>query len=159
MYNYDSPPLAEAGAVFDEAAFQKAVALLANKRYQIGIYAGMGCMDDSDSLVKVAEMLQAPVATSVSGKGCMPENHPLAVGWGYGPQAGEAAEEIFKRVDCLLVVGAKFSEVSTGFYSNPQPLHVVHVDANPGNIGKVLKTDVCVQADAGAFLAKLLEQE
>src|SRR5262249_15699180 len=32
-------------------------------------------------------------------------------------------------------------------------------DANPGNIGKVLKTDVCVQADAGAFLAKLLEQE
>src|SRR5262249_27399026 len=62
-------------------------------------------------------------------------------------------------VDCLLAIGVKFSEVSTGFYSNPQPKHVVHVDANPCNLGKVLRTDVCVNADAGLFLSKLMEQE
>jgi acetolactate synthase-1/2/3 large subunit len=158
-YHYDAPPLAAPGLPWDEDAFHRAVALLSDKRRQIGIYAGLGCMDDSAALIQAAEMLQAPVATSVSGKGCIPECHSLAVGWGYGPQAGPAAQEVFKHVDCLLVIGAKFSEVSTGFYSNPQPKHVIHVDANPCNIGKVLRTDVCVNADAGAFLSKLLEQD
>ena len=51
----------------------------------------------------------------------------------------------------------KFSEVSTGYYGNPQPKRVIHVDANPCNLGRVLDTDVCVNADAGAFLARLKE--
>ena len=50
----------------------------------------------------------------------------------------------------------KFSEVSTGYYGNPQPKHVIHVDANPDNLGRVLRTDVCVHADAGVFLGRLL---
>jgi acetolactate synthase-1/2/3 large subunit len=158
-YHFDSPPLAPPGLPFDEAAFQRAVALLANKRHQVGIYAGMGCMDDSAELAKVAELLQAPVATSVSGKGAISDGHPLAVGWGYGPQASAAAEAAFKHVDVLLAIGAKFSEVSTGFYSNPQPRQVIHVDANKCNLGRVLETDVCVHSDAGLFLNKLLEQE
>ena len=50
----------------------------------------------------------------------------------------------------------KFSEVSTGYYGNPQPRHVVHVDACENNLGRVLKTNVCVHADAGVFLGRLL---
>ena len=50
----------------------------------------------------------------------------------------------------------KFSEVSTGFYGNPQPRHVIHVDANPHNLGQVMQADVCVHADAGLFLGRLL---
>ncbi len=155
MYRFDAPPLAPAGVPWDEEAAKRALALLSNRRSQVGIYAGLGCMDVSDRLVCAAEMLQAPVATSVSGKGCMPENHPLAVGWGYGPQATSTAEHVFKHVDCLLAIGVRFSEVSTGFYSDPQKKHVIHVDANPCNLGKVLKTDVCVNADAGVFLGWL----
>ncbi len=158
-FRYDSPPLAAPGLPWNDDAFHQAVALLTDHRHQVGIYAGLGCMDDSAALAQAAEMLQAPVATSVSGKGCISENHCLAVGWGYGPQGGLAAQQIFHHVDCLLAIGVKFSEVSTGFYSNPQPKHVIHVDANPCNIGRVLKTDVCVNADAGLFLNKLLEQE
>ena len=115
-------------------------------------------MDYSESLTAVAELLQAPVATSVSGKGSICENYPLAVGWGFGPQGTSTAEHVFKHVDCLLAIGVRFSEVSTGFYTDPQPKHVVHVDANPCNLGKVLKTDVCVNADAGLFLGWLQQQ-
>jgi len=52
----------------------------------------------------------APVATSVSAKGAFPESHPLAVGWGYGPQATKAAEEVFADVDLVLAVGVRYSE-------------------------------------------------
>src|SRR5207302_1055055 len=109
------------------------------------------------ALVQLAEVMQAPVATSVSGKGAMPENHPLAVGWGYGPQGTTAAEEAFKEVDLVLAIGVRYSEVSTGFYSIPKRPHLIQVDANPHNLGRVVKPDVCVCADAGAFLARALE--
>jgi acetolactate synthase-1/2/3 large subunit len=159
------PPLADPGVPFDEDAFQKALALLCDKSNRVGIYAGFGCMDSADALAAVAELLQAPVATSVSGKGCIPETHPLAVGWGYGPHAGEVAETVFAPeklhplktgVNCLLAIGVKFSEVSTGFYGNPKIKKVIHVDANRNNLGVVVPADVCVHADAGVFLGRLL---
>jgi acetolactate synthase-1/2/3 large subunit len=157
-FHFNVPPMGDPGLPWDQAAFDKALALLADRKLRVGIYAGLGCMDYSDSLIKVAELLHAPVATSVSGKGCFPDSHALAVGWGYGPQASIVAERAFEHVDCTLAVGVKYSEVSTGFFSNPQTRYVIHVDANPDNLGKVLRTDICVNADAGIFLAKLLEQ-
>jgi acetolactate synthase-1/2/3 large subunit len=104
------------------------------------------------ALVRVAELLQAPVATSMMGKGVFPENHPLSVGWGYGPQGTRAAEQVFRHVDVVLAIGVKYSEVSTGFYSQPQTRHLIQVDINPHNLGRVMRTDVCVNADAGLFL-------
>ncbi len=154
---FNSPPLGSPALSFDENAFNCAVHLLGNHKLRVGIYAGLGCMDYGDALTKTAEMLQAPVATSVSGKGCISECHPLAVGWGYGPQATRTAEEAFKGVDLVLALGVRYSEVSTGFYSIP-PHRVIQVDANANNLGKVVKPEVCVHADAGVFLTKLLAQ-
>jgi acetolactate synthase-1/2/3 large subunit len=164
-HDYRVPPPAMPEPAFDDAAFDRALPLLRDPSARIGIYAGHGCMAYPDELTAVAELLQAPVATSVSGKGAICETHPLAVGWGYGPHASEVAEKVFAGdrlhpfktgVTTLLVIGAKFSEVSTGYYGNPQPKHVIHVDANPDNLGKVLRTDVCIHADAGVFLGRLL---
>lgn len=153
--DFRSAPLAAPAVPFDEPAFEKAVALLADTRQRVGIYAGGGCQDFAEQLTRAAELLQAPVATSVSGKGAIPEGHPLAVGWGFGPHATTTAEQAFADVDTLLAVGVKFSEVSTGYYGNPRIRRVIHVDANASNLGKVIHTDVCVHADAGVFLAKL----
>src|SRR5262249_48735385 len=69
------------------------------------------------------------------------------------------AEQVFKGVDLVLAIGVRYSEVSTGFYSIPQSRHLIHVDANPHNLGQIMKTDVCVHADAGLFLNHLLEPE
>jgi acetolactate synthase-1/2/3 large subunit len=167
VFQFKSPPLEPIGLPWDEEAFNRALGLLSNRKLKIGIYAGQGCLDYSDSLAMLAEVLQAPVATSVSGKGAVPDTHPLAVGWGYGPQATVTAEKIFKGkpllpnhggVDCVLAIGVRYSEVSTGFYSQPQTKHLIHVDANEHNLNRVMKTDVAVHADAGLFIAKLLEQ-
>ena len=117
----------------------------------------MGCMDCVDALAHIAEVLQAPVATSVSGKGVISECHPLAVGWGYGPQGTRTAEQAFKSVDLVLAIGVRYSEVSTAFYSIPPIAHVIHVDANANNLGRIVKTEVCVHADAGMFLNRLNE--
>jgi acetolactate synthase I/II/III large subunit len=158
---YHCPPPGPPEIPFDDAAFGCALNLLSQcgkggRPLRVGIYAGMGCMDSAELLVRAAELLQAPVATSVSGKGVINECHPLAVGWGYGPQGTRAAEAAFKTVELVLAIGVRYSEVSTAFYSIP-PHRVLHVDANAHNLGAVVKAEVCVHADSGVFLSRLLE--
>ncbi len=163
--DFHCPPPPAAAAAFDGGRADQAVGLLADPRERVGIYAGLGCMDSPGELAAVADLLQAPVATSVSGKGCIPDAHTLAVGWGFGPHGSRVAESAFAGevlhplktgVTTLLAVGVKFSEVSTGFYGNPRPKRVIHVDINPDNLGRVMPADVCVAADAGAFLRHVL---
>src|SRR4051812_17194409 len=161
-HDFKTPPAEVIGTPWDENCFIEAIKLLKETRFKVGIYAGQGCMDYSQQLIQLAELLQAPVATSVSGKGCFPECHPLSVGWGYGSHATGAAERIFasnnpmNQIELLLAIGVRFSEVSTGFYNMPKIRQVIHVDANPCNLGKVVKADVCVAGDAGEFMNKAL---
>jgi acetolactate synthase-1/2/3 large subunit len=104
-WDYDTPVPPPLPLPFDEQAYARVLCYLKDRRQRVGIFAGLGCVEAGDSLAAVAEMLQAPVATSVSGKGCIPDAHPLAVGWGYGKQGTKAAEKAFKDVDIVLAVG------------------------------------------------------
>ncbi len=156
---FNSGPLEPLSYPFDNEACQRALQFLADRRLRVGIYAGLGCMDHSPSIVRLAELLQAPVATSMSGKGVIPETHPLSVGWGYGPQGTRTAEHAFcNHVDVVLALGVKFSEVSTGFYSLPQHRHLIHVDINEASMGRVMRNSQCVHADIGVFLQHAFEQ-
>src|SRR5690606_23904224 len=93
----------------------------------------------------------------VSGKGAIPERHPLAVGWGYGPQGTRAAEVTFRKdVDLVLAVGVRYSENSTANFAVPEKPRLIHVDANPKNLGRNVRTDVCVHADSRLFFDRLL---
>ncbi len=156
VWDYDCPVPLPYPLPFDEGAYRQALCLLADRHKRVGIYAGMGCIDAGPSLMAVAETLQAPVATSVSGKGSIPDSHPLAVGWGYGQQGTRAAERAFKHVDLVLAVGVRYSEVSTANYAIPKHDNLIHVDANPGNLGRNVHADVKVHADARLFLDRLL---
>lgn len=155
-WNYNVQPPEPEPLVWDEPTYAKALNLLADRRQRVGIYAGMGCADATESLIQVAEMLQAPVATSVSGKGAIPDGHPLAVGWGYGSYGTRAAEKAFEKVDVVLAVGVRFSEVSTAGYSLPKVKSIIHVDANPENLARNVAAEVALCSDSRLFLDHLL---
>jgi acetolactate synthase-1/2/3 large subunit len=157
VWDYDCPVPPPLPLPFDEVAYRRALGLLADRSRRVGIYAGLGCLHATRALAAVAETLQAPVATSVSGKGVIPDAHPLAVGWGYGAQGTKAAEKVFKKnVDVVLAVGVKFSEVSTANYSLPKDQDLIHVDANSNNLGRNMPTCVPVAADSRVFLDRLM---
>jgi acetolactate synthase I/II/III large subunit len=157
IWDYDGVAPPPYPVAFDEPAYRRAVGVLSDRRARVGIYAGMGCLDVGPALACAAEILQAPVATSVSGKGAIPDQHPLAVGWGYGAQGTRAAEKAFKEVDIVLAVGVKYSENSTASYAIPRHDKVIHVDASPNNIGKVIPACVGVNADSRVFFDRLVQ--
>jgi acetolactate synthase-1/2/3 large subunit len=154
-WNYNLPVPPPCPAPFDESAYARVVAHLADRRLRVGIYAGLGCADAAAGLTACAELLQAPVATSVSGKGSISDLHPLAVGWGYGRQGTRAAEAAFKDVDVVLAVGVRFSEVSTASYAIP-PHDLIHVDINPQNLGRNVPAHLTLCADSRLFFDRLL---
>ncbi len=155
VWDYDVPAPPPYPAPWDEAAYGRVVGHLGDRRQRVGIYAGMGCAAAGAQLAAVAELLQAPVATSVTGKGVIPDAHPLAVGWGYGRQGTRAAEAAFRSVDLVLAVGVRYSEVSTAYYAIPRADTLIHVDINPAVLGKNVPAHVTLCADAGMFLNRL----
>lgn len=125
---------------------------------QCGLYIGRGCFHCAEEVRRLSELLQAPVASSVSGRGILPEDHPLSVGFGFGSNGTPIARQLFGECDAVLAIGCKFGEVSSGSYSFKLPKNFIHVDINPDNLNKVFRTGQTLAADAKLFLAELLRR-
>ena len=100
------------------------------------ILAGGGVVlgDASAELVRLAEKLGAPVLTTVSGKGAIPEDHPLSVGCRW---RGDSQFDTFlEQADVALVLGSQLSARHTDNWTLPMPRTIVHVDIHSGALGR-----------------------
>lgn len=131
-------------------------ARLLNGARRVLIYAGNGARDAGPALVELAEKLGAPVATTIQGKGVVPERHPLWLWNGIGATIPSSLRSIADRCDAMLAIGCRFSEVGTGSYGFAPPPTVIHVDINREVFHRNVPATLAVEADAGAFLAALL---
>jgi acetolactate synthase-1/2/3 large subunit len=98
------------------------------------IWAGGGVLRSAATheLRDLAELLQAPVATTYMGKGAIPGDHPLAAGAG----CDEAAlQELLSTADVVLCVGTELGAETTGQYGLRFGGQVIHLDAAPDRIG------------------------
>jgi acetolactate synthase-1/2/3 large subunit len=138
------------------ADIARAAELLANARHPC-IFAGWGARDATSELLRLAELLEAPVATTLQGLSVFPGNHPLQVGFGFGPSAVPAAQNAFKDCDCMIAIGTRFAEIATGSYGAAVPENLIHIDINPNAIGANYPAKVGIAGDAAAVLQQLLK--
>jgi acetolactate synthase-1/2/3 large subunit len=131
----------------DTEAIDAAVDLLAHAE-RPGLFVGWGAKDVSDDLVRIAERLGAPVATTLQGLGVFPGDHPLHAGMTFGPSAVPASENAFRNCDAMLAVGTRFAEICTGSYGAIPPEKLVHIDINADTRGANYKPVVGIHADA-----------
>ncbi len=124
------------------------------------IYVGGGVIsaNASDLLIRVAEELGAPVVTSVMGKGAIPFDHPLHGGLAAGYFGDPVAVKLVENADVVLAIGTRFSELGTGMWSLPIRGRLIHVNVDPGDIGRNYRADIAVISDAREFLRALLER-
>jgi acetolactate synthase-1/2/3 large subunit len=120
------------------------------------LYLGNGAVGAGADLVALAERLEAPVATTIQGKGVFPENHPLWLWCGFGAAAPPFVRRIAEACDLTLAIGCRFSEVGTGSYGLEPPGPLVHVDVDPSVLGKNFPAALPIAADAAAFVSALL---
>lgn len=132
-----------------------AVALLCEARSP-GIFVGWGAVDVSDSVAKIAEILGAPVSTTLQGLSAFPGNHPLHAGMGFSRAAVPAAENAFSNCDCLLAIGVSFGEIPTGGFGCSVPENLVHMDISPKAIGRNYPAKVGLVGDSRVIVPDLL---
>jgi acetolactate synthase-1/2/3 large subunit len=140
----------------DHEAIQKAAQLLYAAR-KPGLFLGWGAVDASKEAVKIAEFLYAPVSTTLQGLSAFPANHPLHTGLSFGQAAVPAAENAFKKCDCMLAVGTRFSEIATASFGVEPPQNLIHIDINPKVFSANYPAVISIEGDANAVLAELFK--
>ena len=103
-------------------------------------------------LQALAELLMAPVVTTFKGKGSFPENHPLAMG-PIGMHGHAEANKIIIEADCIIAIGARFSDRSVGRFDEfGKGMTIIHMDVDPAEIGKNKAADIAIVGDVKASL-------
>lgn len=141
----------------DKAKIVEAADLLVNAKYPM-IYLGWGAVGGLEYSVKLAELLAAPVATTLQGKSSFPNSHALFTSSSLGKGAKPSGQWALKNQDVMLAVGVRFAEVATASYSLNQPKKLIHVDINPEVFDKNFKTTLAIEADGIEFLKALYEE-
>ena len=122
------------------------------------LLVGQGALGDVDAVMILAEALGAPVVTSCSARGLLPEDHPLALGFDVIRSSVSVLNELLDSADCLLVLGYKLTHNGTAaFRMRLSPAVLVHVDADPEVLNANYPAAMVAVADAGYAARRLRE--
>lgn len=123
-----------------------------------GIFVGWGGVHASELLVEIAQLINAPVSTTLQGLSAFPGNHPLHTGMSFGPGAVPAATNAFLGCDCLLAIGTRFAEIATGSFGVTVPDNLIHIDINPKVFSANYPAKVAIEGDSELVLSLLLSE-
>jgi len=138
----------------------RAATLLAKAKLPIIVCGGGVIISGAEKeLALLAEMLGAPVATTVSGHGSLADDHPLSLGV-VGSNGGTLpTREALMKADLVVFVGCRAGSVTTERWRYPAPgTKVIHIDADPKVPGTNYKTEAALIGDAKLALQALLDE-
>jgi acetolactate synthase-1/2/3 large subunit len=124
------------------------------------IMAGGGVIASgaSNELVALSELLLAPTANTLMGKGAFPNDHQLSLGL-CGMHGSKASNSMVPNADVLLVVGSRFSDRTTAKVADFNPEgKIIHIDIDRSEIDKNVETVTRVVGDAKLSLAGLVDR-
>ncbi len=122
------------------------------------IFAGQGVRygEATAELVRVAELLQAPVMTSLLGKGSFPEDHPLSAGTAAGVGPG-TVPHFLNKADVIFAVGTSLTKHAISSARLPDGRTIIHAVNDPRDLNKDYAIDYGLVGDAKLVLSQLAE--
>ncbi len=123
------------------------------------ILAGQGVLyaEASAELVQLAELLQAPVMTTVDGKSAFPEDHALALGSGGNTFTGHGRHFLYTKADLILGIGTGLNRHPLTTPPLPKNVPIIHATNDTRDLHKQHHTEVALLGDAKLTLAHLVE--
>jgi thiamine pyrophosphate-dependent acetolactate synthase large subunit-like protein len=122
------------------------------------IYAGQGVhyAQAWHELRELAELLAAPVTTSLEGKSAFPETHPLSLGSG-GRSMPKTVHDFLRHSDVIFGIGCSFATTNYGV-SMPPGKVIIHATLDPADLNKDLAVEYALIGDAKLTLQALIEE-
>jgi acetolactate synthase I/II/III large subunit len=122
------------------------------------ILAGQGVLyaEATDALVELAELLQAPVMTTVDGKSAFPEDHELALGSGGNTFSGPGRMFLHTKADLVFAIGTGLNRHQLTTPTLPKTLPIIHATNDSRDLHKSFATEVALLGDAQLTLVDLV---
>ena len=142
----------------DLSFVERAAQMLGDAAYPVFLCGGGVVIAGAEAdLLKLAERLSAPVATTISGKGSISELHPLAVGVVGSNGGTPETRAILDQADLVVFVGCRAGSVTTERWRHPTPgkTKVIHLDVDAAVLGANYPVDAPLVGDAKLALAAL----
>jgi len=144
----------------DSESVERAARLLGEAKQPILICGGGVILSQAQGdLVALAEQLSIPVATTISGKGSIDEEHPLAAGVVGSNGGTPETRALVDNADLVFFIGCRAGSVTTERWRHPTPggCKVIHLDVDPAVPGANYRTDAALVCDAQLGLKMLRE--
>ncbi len=144
-------------SVPDNQSILDAAALITQSNKPV-FYVGGGVIkaNASRELLELAQLLGAPVVTTLMARGAFPDSHPLNLGMP-GMHGTVAAVTALQKADLLITLGARFDDRVTGKLSTfAVNAKIIHADIDPAEIGKNRFADVAVLGDLKNSISALI---
>jgi acetolactate synthase I/II/III large subunit len=142
----------------DPEAVAAAVDLIAGaERPYVYVGAGILFSEASDELVRFAELLTLPVATTLNGKSAFPEDHPLSLGiggFGRASYGSLPATILAEKADVMFTIGCGFKQHATLVRPSQSTRHI-QIDVDPTEINRDHIADVAILGDARVVLRQM----
>ena len=141
----------------DAKAVAEAASLIAQSKKPV-FYVGGGVIKANAhrELLHLAELVGAPVVTTLMARGAFPDSHHLHLGMP-GMHGTVAAVTALQKADLLITLGARFDDRVTGKLSTfAVHARVIHADIDPAEIGKNRFADVPLVGDVGETMRALV---
>jgi acetolactate synthase I/II/III large subunit len=141
----------------DPAAIRKAAELIMASERPV-LYVGGGILKAraAEALRELADMIDAPVVTTLMARGAFPDSHPNCLGMP-GMHGTAAATTAMQKSDLLINLGARFDDRITGKTSGFAPeAKIIHADIDPAEQGKVRRPDVPIVGDCRLIIEELI---
>jgi len=141
----------------DPAEVKRAARMLAEAKRPV-IYAGTGVhwARAWEQLKALAELLAAPVTTSLGGKSSFNEDHPLSLGSG-GLAISKPVRHFLDKADVILGIGCSFTETNFGVKMPKEP-RIIHATLDPMHLNKDVRAEIGLVGDAALTLEALLAE-
>lgn len=118
---------------------------------------GVNIARANEEFMRLAEITEIPVVTTIMGRGAIPTNHPLYIG-NLGMHGMYAANMAVSECDLLFSIGTRFNDRITGRIHEFAPkAQIVHIDIDTASISRNVHVDVPIVADAKEAIEKMLE--
>ena len=140
-----------------ESIYACADLIHASKRPLLYVGQGARISGAAEVVREFAEKLQAPVTTTLLGKGAFPETNDLSVGM-LGMHGTAYANKTVVDCDLIMAIGARWDDRITGKLSEfCTDAKKIHLDIDPAEHGKIIQPDVSLVGDARLILEELIE--
>lgn len=141
------------GGVAQGDILDEAIGMIASARRPL-ILAGGGAVAARDQLIRLADRLEAPLATTLKAKGLF-NDHPYNIDI-FGTLSTPAAYELIAQSDCIVCFGTGLHEFTTDRGKLMKDKRIIQVDVDPTAIGGGLHPDAALVADAGLTAETIL---